>query len=119
MQNQILKVKIVQSNALLSEQCIWAKDSRSRMIGLLNHHELKLHESLLLDPCFNVHTFFMKFPIDVVFLDKRNFVLKICSLQPWRVSPFVWSAKKVLELPLGRCQALNLSEGNQLEFNDA
>ncbi len=96
-----------------------ASSARTRLVGLLNHSSLPEHASLLIEPCKQVHTFFMRFPIDVVFLGRDDRVLKICSLFPWRLSPLVWGAHKVLELPLGRCARAGLSEGSHLEFSDA
>jgi uncharacterized protein len=114
-----IQVRVRETKALLSSKCAWAQSSRSRMIGLLNHSSLDEDAALLIDPCKQVHMFFMRFAIDVVFLNDSNRVLKIQSLKPWRLSPFVWSARRVMELPVGRCERIGLKTGHHLEFSDA
>jgi len=59
--------------------------------------------------------FFMRFAIDVVFLDRAGRVIRIShNLRPWRLSPIVWGARKALELPAG-CAAQTLTEvGDQI-----
>jgi len=112
-------VKIRENNVTLSEHCSWAQDPYRRMLGLLNHNSLPETESLLIEPCKQVHTLFMRFEIDVVFLGASNEVLLIRTLKPWRFSPFVWKATRVLELPSGRCTRAGLLAGAHLEFKDA
>lgn len=113
------QVRVRETQALLSSNCAWATSSRSRMIGLLNHALLEETASLVIEPCKQVHMFFMRFAIDVVFLDNTNQVLKIQSLKPWRLSPLVWKARRVMELPEGRCARVGLEPGHHLEFSDA
>ena len=108
---------IRQGSRTLSQQILWAKNAYRRLVGLLNHQQLAENEGLLLDPCNQVHSLFMRFPIDVVFLDQDNNILRIQQLHPWRVSPIVWKAKRVLELPLGQTQAWNLNAGMRLEVS--
>jgi uncharacterized membrane protein (UPF0127 family) len=112
-------ILIRETKTPLSGACAWAESMHSRMVGLLSHDALAEDESLMIDPCKQVHTFFMRFPIDVVFLSESNQVLKIRSLAPWRLSPLVWKAARVLELPAGRCSRAGLTEGAHLEFVDA
>ena len=88
----------------------------SRLLGLMPRNSLPSEEGLLLDPCNSIHMFFMKFPIDAVFLDKENkVVLLLENFKPWRISPFVKNAKTVLELPAGRCKG-RVSAGDLIEF---
>ncbi|SJZ44444.1 DUF192 domain-containing protein [Selenihalanaerobacter shriftii] len=69
-----------------------------RLIGLLGKDNLEADEGLLITPCQIIHTFFMKFAIDVIFLNEDNIVVKvISSLPPNRISSFVSSANKVIE----------------------
>ena len=87
-----------------------------RMVGLLGRKSLGHEEGLWLDPCSQVHTFFMKFSIDVVFLDSECKVVRILpDLVPWRVSPWVWGARSVLELAAGEV-ADKIKEGDVLEM---
>lgn len=104
------------SKKLVSSQCLWAQSSWSRMVGLLNHSSLEEEEALLIEPCKQVHTFFMRFPIDIAFLDKDDVVLAVSSLHPWRMSRLYWKASKVLELPLGRLSKVGINPGDKLEI---
>ena len=59
-------------------------------------------EGLWIEPCSSIHTCFMRFPIDVVFLDEKLSVVRvIASMKPWRFSTWVWKARSVLELESG------------------
>lgn len=88
----------------------------SRMRGLLGRKTLEPGEGLWLVPANSVHTYFMRFPIDVVFLDAECTVLKVISpMPPWRMTLPVLGAKSVLELPAG---ASVLKAGDRLEFNE-
>ena len=74
-----------------------------------------LFESGLL-PLMWMHMFFMRFAIDIVFLDKSNRVLRINhSLKPWRVSSMVFGARRALELEAGAAARSGTIEGDQLE----
>lgn len=112
-------VSIRESQAPLSQSCVWATSAYSRLVGLLAHTSLEGSNSMMIEPCKQVHTFFMRFPIDVVFLGTDNRVLKILPMKPWRLSPLVWGAERILELRFGQCQAAGLREGSHLEFRDA
>ena len=68
-----------------------------------------------ISPCNGIHTFFMRFPIDAVFLDRRQRVVRAySSLGRWRVVPLVFGARSVVELPAGTVAPLALSRGDQL-----
>lgn len=109
--------KIIQQSTgtVVATQCVHANTVHSRLVGLLNHKALASGEALLLDPCNQVHTFFMRFAIDAVFLTKDNRVLGVSELQPWRLSALYWRARKVLELPLGTCATHHIKSGDILE----
>ncbi len=111
-----LKVTSKVSGQTVSTRCVWAKDAWSRLVGLLGHDALEENESILIEPCKQVHTLFMKFPIDVVFLDNNNTILDFRSMTPWKFSPLKWKAAKILELPLGTCQRVGLEVGHSLAF---
>ena len=72
---------------------------------------------LLLDPCPQIHTCFMRFAIDVIFLDENNCIVGVKeNIPPWRMSKFYKYARRTLELPggsLGGC----VQVGDELIFN--
>ena len=103
-------------NAAVSSGALKADTFSSRLFGLIPRKTLGPEEGLWLDPCAMIHTCFMSFPIDAVFLDAGLKVVRIVpSLKPWRFSPWVRDAESVLELPAGRAASL-LAEGDLLEF---
>ena len=103
-------------NLRIASSVLKADSFRLRLFGLIPRKTLEPEEGLWLDPCAMIHTCFMNFPIDAVFLDAGLKVLKIVpTLKPWRFSPWVYEAKSVLELAPGRACAL-LAEGDFLEF---
>ena len=74
----------------------------SRFKGLQFRAALPPDAGLLLVPCPSVHTFFMRFPIDVVLLDRGGCVVAVRRhVRPWRIVPPVWRAYATLELPAG------------------
>lgn len=92
-----------------------AASSRERRTGLLHHDRLNAGQGLWITPCEGVHTFFMKFPIDVVYLDRRHRVRKVVTeLRPWRIS-LCLLAHSVLELPAGTALQTHTVGGDQLE----
>jgi uncharacterized membrane protein (UPF0127 family) len=93
-----------------------ADNEWKRFIGLMGRPSIAAGDGLLLDPCNSIHMFFMRFPIDVLFLDKENRVKKVLlRLKPWRLSPIVFGARKVVELPAGTLTDKAL-EGRRLEI---
>ncbi len=96
-----------------------ADDAASRSKGLLGRDGLDAGEGLWIVPCPMIHTFFMRFPIDVLFLDKRLTVRRVLEdLKPWRLSPWVLSAHSVLELKGGVLRG-SVKTGDRLEMRPA
>lgn len=86
----------------------------TRLRGLLGRSELGAGEGMLIRPTWSVHTAFMRFPIDVAFLDGDLRVLKISeNLQPWRAASRLGS-KAVLELAGGECRRRSIVAGSRL-----
>lgn len=87
-----------------------------RTKGLLGRKGLAHGEGLWIVPCEAVHTFFMKFPIDLIYLDRKQQVKKIRnSVSAWRISGCL-SAHSVLELPAGTIRSTQTERGDILEF---
>jgi uncharacterized protein len=111
-----LRVHNQSRETTLADRAQIADTSRTRKTGLLKHDRLERGEGLWITPCEGVHTVGMKFPIDVLFLDKRRKVVKIRAAMPrWRMAACLW-AHSVLELPSGTAAATNTTAGDQLEF---
>jgi uncharacterized protein len=87
-----------------------------RTKGLLGREGLGPGEGLWIVPCESVHTFFMRFAIDLVYLDRKNKVKKVRSaVCPWRVSACL-SAHSVLEFPAGTIRDTMTVAGDMVEF---
>ena len=98
----------------LADGAAVANTSASRRTGLLKHERLEPGDGLLISPCSAVHTFFMKFPIDLVYLDKRRKVRKVRRAVPaWRLSACL-TAHSVLELPAGTVERTGTEVGDEL-----
>jgi uncharacterized membrane protein (UPF0127 family) len=91
-----------------------AADARARRRGLLGRDGID--GVLVLRPCRHVHTFRMRFPIDVAFCDVNGLVLRTCSLAPARVSPVVWRAAFALEAGAGAFDRWRLEAGDRVEL---
>ena len=99
---------------VVCERCLLAETPFARMRGLLGRSGLSSGEGLLLRPAGSVHTAFMRFTIDVVFLDRDLRVVKVVpELAPWRTAGCRGS-RAVLELPAGESSLRGLREGVSL-----
>lgn len=89
----------------------------SRARGLWGAKGLRQGEGLLIRPCIGVHTFFMSFPIDVVFLDRNNRVLATVErLMPQRATRLVLKSASVMELPAGTVAGSGTRPGDAIEI---
>ena len=101
---------------VLVERCFVADKPWSRMRGLLGLSGLASGEGLLLRLAGSVHTFFMRFPIDVVFLDRELSVVAVSAeVSPWRTAG-ARRAKTALELAAGEAARLGIEPGMQLRL---
>lgn len=116
----ILKIKVRNETrkTTLADAADVADTSEKRRTGLLKHSSLEPGEGLWIVPCPSVHTFFMKFPIDLVYLDKKKKVRKVRHAVPaWRMSMCL-SAHSVLELPAGTARQTGTAKGDELVFEN-
>jgi len=111
-----LRVSNQTRNRILADRADIADDSKKRRTGLLKHSSLEPGEGLWIAPCEGVHTFGMKFPIDVVFLNRKKKILKIRPNMLKRRISFSLRAHSVLELPAGTLENTQTAAGDQLEF---
>lgn len=90
-----------------------------RSKGLLGRKGIEPGDGLLIDPCSGIHTFFMAFPIDAVFVDREGTVIHLAmDIAPQRMSRYVFKARAVLELPAGTVQSSGTQVGDRLIFED-
>ena len=101
---------------VVCEPCELADGFASRGRGLLGRKDLPSGVGMLIRPTWSVHTAFMRFAIDVVFLDADLTVLKIAQrLKPWRAA-FRRKAHQALELRAGECERLGIRVGDRLAW---
>ena len=94
--------------------CLVADSAWTRFRGLMGRRELAPGDGLLLRPSGSVHTCFMRFPIDIVFLDGELEVVSVSpNVKPWRARA-KRGARAVLELPAGEAQRVGISRGDRL-----
>jgi uncharacterized membrane protein (UPF0127 family) len=101
---------------VLADRADIADSSAKRRTGLLKHTSLEPGEGLWIAPCEGVHTFGMKFPIDVILLSRKKQVLKTRPAMVKRRIAFSLRAYSVLELPAGTLAETGTVAGDQLEF---
>lgn len=94
-----------------------ASSLQDRMIGLLKHSHLAPNHALWIVPCNSIQTFFMRFSIDVVFLNKDKIIVRLYkSVKPFRLTRIVSQARSVLEMSPGCIDKHQLNVGDQLLF---
>ena len=103
----------------LATQARRADTLLTRLVGLLGRSSLKPGEALLIEPCSSVHTAFMRFTIDVVYIDKEGRVLKtVPNMRPFRAGGVFKPSCSVIELPKGTIDATSTALGDQLAFSE-
>ena len=104
------------SGRIVASSVIPAFDRATRNKGLLGRRSLEPGSAMILAPCSSVHTFFMKFPIDIVFVARDGRVLKVrARCGGWRLA-FGAGAFAVIELPQGAVEATGTKVGDRLEI---
>jgi uncharacterized membrane protein (UPF0127 family) len=89
----------------------------SRGLGLMFRRELPAGHGLAITPCNSIHMFFMRFPLDVAFLDREGRVVRAYhGIRPWRASRIVRGARTAVELPAGSLAAAGVEKGTLLRL---
>jgi len=110
------RVVNISSNTELASNVEVADTGSKRSKGLLGRDSLSSGEGLWIVPCESVHTFGMRFAIDLVYLDRQQCIRKVRSdVPPWRISA-CFSAHSVIELASGALQGRSLQKGDKIEF---
>lgn len=102
---------------ILAPRVLMAQDFKSRSVGLLSRQNMAEEEGLLIKPCNSIHTFFMKFAIDVIFLSKGSNVVKIVrGIGPFRLASCHWRGYMTLELAAGVISKYDMKIGDFIDF---
>jgi uncharacterized protein len=114
----LVRIRRTADGAVVCERCEVPESAFGRARGLLGRDGLEPGGGMLIDRAGSVHMFFMRFPIDVVFLDRNRKVVRIVhGLRPWRVAG-ARKAVATLELPVGAVGEAGLEEGDVLVLED-
>lgn len=101
----------------LAENVILADTFLTRMRGLIGRAALTSTEGLLITRCQSIHMFFMRFPIDAVFVDRSHCIVGLVSqIKPFSFSPIFFRAQYVVEIASGRIKETGLAIGHRLEL---
>lgn len=108
----------VRSGRLLASRVEFALDSQSRRRGLLGRDAFDRGSALIIAPCGAIHTFFMRFAIDVVFVARDGRVLKTYAAVPRRRIAFSLAAFAGIEFPAGAISGLHVTPGDIVRLVD-
>ncbi len=111
-------VNVTKGGVAIARKVVWAGSSSERRQGLLGRDSLNSDEGIYLIPCEWLHTFGMRFPIDVAFISAGGLVLAVHHrLKPNRLSKIVFRAEGALELSAGTLHLTNTEVGDAVEFS--
>lgn len=117
---QFIRITNTTRATTLAERCGVANTFWTRLRGLMGRSALEPGSGLLIFPEWSIHTFFMRFPIDVLFLDRSNRVLTLhTAMPPNRPYAGAWGGYAVLELPAGSIAASQTSTGDVIGMEPA
>lgn len=116
----VVEVFNVTRGTTIARNVTVARSMLSRARGLMFRTSLPPDAGMLIDPCSSIHMFFMRFAIDVLYVDRENRVVRTQrEINPWRVGPIhTRGAKYVIELPVGSIQASTSQVGDQLRVSE-
>ncbi len=112
---KLLKIVSNEGNVIGSRVKL-ASNFYDRLVGLMFSKDMKDFDGLLIKPCKSIHTFFMNYQIDVIFINDYGEIIKIIrEMKPWKISSFYLKATQVLELKGGGLDK-SIDIGDKLEF---
>lgn len=112
-----LLLKNETTGTIISQNLKIADNYFSRLKGLMFTKELPDQDALQIIPCGQIHTFFMKYSLDVLYLDTDKNILSVDEeLKPGKVGRHVKKAASVVELPAGKIKEKNIKAGEKIEF---
>lgn len=117
---QLYRLINVSRGQILADRSEKVADPIRRGIGLIGRKALPDGGGLIIQPCNSVVSFFMRFPIDVIFVDDRGSVLYLLpDMVPWRTSKIVRGSKLAIELPAGTAARSGTQMGDVIQITEA
>lgn len=112
-----MKIYNSTQNNLIADAVKVADNFFTRSIGLLLKKTVSQDEALIIKPCCSIHTFFMRFEIDVLFVNKQNEIVALYeNVKPWRILPIHLRSDYVIELCAGQISDKNIQKGDTINI---
>ncbi len=112
-----MKIINLTKNTILADEAKMANNFFTRLVGLLNRRSLNKGEALILTPSNSIHSLFMRFSIDVIFLDKAGKVIGVLpSFKPFRLSRIYFNSHSVIELSENTLQLTQTQPGDIIQI---
>lgn len=112
-----MKIINLTKNKIICENCGLADKLKTRIVGLIGRKNISDDEGLIITGCRSIHSFFMRFPISAVFIDKKGNVVKILDdFKINRISGYYYKADKVIELPAGKARQTHTEIGDVIRI---
>ncbi|WP_249870302.1 DUF192 domain-containing protein [Oceanobacillus saliphilus] len=118
---EVLKIKLVNidTDEAIAERVKGAYTFWSRFKGLMLTESMPENEALHISPCTAIHTFFMKYSIDIIYLNKEKEIVGIEEyLEPGRIGKKFMNVKSVIELPAGTIRNTSTAVGQKVNLDD-
>ena len=112
-----MKIINLTKNQILVDEVLLSASFLKRLKGLLGYRSIGKNQAMILRPANSVHTCFMRFPIDVLFVDRNNIVLKaVSNMRPFRATGIYFKSAIVIELHAGIINSTQTAEGDCLQI---
>lgn len=109
------QLRLAETGQVVAERLETADTAWKRVVGLIGRKTMPPGTGLWLEPCNGIHTLLMRFPIDVLVLDRAGTVLRVVPhLRPWRYCGPIRGARIVVELPAGTLASIPVAVGSRL-----
>lgn len=114
-----MKISNISNKNLICQNASLADTPLSRIVGLLKRESLSSDEGMVITHCRSIHMFFMRFAIDVIFIDKNSRIVGLVkSIKPFRMSPYFFKACSAIELAAGTIEKTKTLIGDQILFEE-
>ncbi len=115
----MLSIHNTSKNTIIAQSGAIADTFLSRMIGLLSRKSLSADEALVITRCNSIHMLFMRFSIDVIFIDKHDCVVGLVEhIKPFRLSPIFFQSQYAIEVSEGVIRQTKTAIGDQIEVKE-
>lgn len=114
----ISKIMDINNNVIITQSARHTRTYFQRLLGLMFRKALAPDEALIINPCSSVHTHWMRFAIDVIYVNKQDVVVGIDhNLRPWKLGHFYKRVQYVIELPAGKAAQTGMQVGDSLRIS--